>query len=42
MFAGLDGNDPIVVMQLEDKEILPIGGECVRLMASADYRVMHK
>jgi hypothetical protein len=41
IFSGLDGNDPLVVMQFEDKEILPIGGERIRLMASADYRIMH-
>ena len=42
MFAGLDVNDPMVVFELEDKEIHPIGGKRVRLMASADYKVMHK
>jgi hypothetical protein len=40
VFAGLDGNDPIAVYQYEDPKVAPKGGMRVRVMTSADYRIM--
>jgi hypothetical protein len=42
VFNGLDGTDPMVVMEMQDNTILPMGGTRIRLMASADYKVMHE
>lgn len=39
-FSGLDGNDPMVVYEFEDPKIAPKGGMRVRVMCSADYRIM--
>lgn len=40
-FAGLDGIDPMVVMEIRDDKIMPIGGTAIRLMTSVDYKMMH-
>lgn len=40
VFAGLDGNDPIAVYEFDDPKVAPKGGLRVRVMTSADYRIM--
>lgn len=40
-FAGLDGIDPMVVMEIQDQQILPMGGTRIRLMSSVDFKMMH-
>ncbi len=40
-FAGLDGIEPMVVMEFQDQQIMPMGGTRMRLMSSVDYKMMH-
>ena len=42
MFNGLDGVDPMIVLEIEDKTIVPIGGSILRLCTSVDWKVTHK